>query len=197
ASQMEMPLFAARLRELPSHLAIEELKEMDLQIGKVEVHSKFSNHPGICAGYRLFTSSGSIAYFPDNEPYEHLKLQLASRDGISEEDARDFATTERAKMVEFIQDCDLAILDTQYTDEEYTTHIGWGHSSLSSVVSLGLDANVGKLLLFHHDPNHDEEMIDKMVERARALVERSGRSLEVEAAREGAEIMLGAKTPAS
>src|SRR2546422_7864697 len=197
ASQMETPFFPVSLRELPSHLAIEELKEMEFQIGKVGVCSKFANHPGICAGYRLLTSSGSIAYFPDNEPYEQLKLHLASRDGISEDEARDFATAERQKMVEFIQGCDLAILDTQYSDEEYAKHIGWGHSSISSVVSLALDADVGKLLLFHHDPNHDDEMIDKMVERARALIAKSGKPLEVEAAREGAEILLGAKTPAS
>jgi phosphoribosyl 1,2-cyclic phosphodiesterase len=197
ASQMETPFFPVSLRELPSHLAIEELKEMEFQIGNVEVRSKFSNHPGICAGYRLFTSSGSIAYFPDSEPYEQLKQQLASRDGISEEEARDFATAERTKMVEFIQGCDLAILDTQYTDEEYAQHIGWGHSSLSSVVSLALDAEVRQLLLFHHDPNHADEMIDKMVEHARALVKNSGKTLEVEGAREGAEILLGAKTPAA
>jgi phosphoribosyl 1,2-cyclic phosphodiesterase len=193
ASQMETPFFPVSLRELPSHLAIEELKEMEFQIGNVEVRSKFANHPGICAGYRLFTSSGSIAYFPDSEPYEQLKLQLASRDGISEDEARDFATAERKKMVEFIQGCDLAILDAQYTDEEYTKHIGWGHSSVSSVVSLALDADVRQLLLFHHDPNHDDEMIDKMVEHARALVTKSGKPLEVEGAREGAEILLGAK----
>ncbi len=197
ASQMETPFFPVSLRELPSHLAIEELKEMEFQIGNVEVRSKFSNHPGICAGYRLFTSSGSIAYFPDSEPYEQLKQQLASRDGISEDEARDFATAERTKMVEFIQGCDLAILDTQYTDEEYAQHIGWGHSSLSSVVSLALDAEVRQLLLFHHDPNHDDEMIDKMVEHARALVKKSGKTLEVDGAREGAEILLGAKIPAA
>ena len=100
-------------------------------------------------------------------------------------------------MVEFIQGCDLAILDTQYTDEEYSKHIGWGHSSISSVVSMALDADVRQLLLFHHDPNHDNEMIDKMVEHARALVKKSGKTLEVEGAREGAEILLGAKTPAA
>ncbi len=197
AGQMETPFFPVSLRELPSHLAIEELKEMEFEIGKVKVRSKFANHPGICAGYRLFTSSGSVAYFPDSEPYELLKMQLASRDGISEEEARDFATAERTKMVEFLQGCDVVILDTQYTDEEYAQHIGWGHSSLSSVVSLTLDAEVRQLLLFHHDPNHDDEMIDKMVEHARALVKKSGKTLEVEGAREGAEILLGAKTPAA
>jgi len=197
ASQMETPFFPVSLRELPSHLAIEELKETDFQVGKVEVHSKFANHPGICAGYRLFTRSGSIAYFPDNEPYEPLKLHLASRDGISQEEARDFATAERAKMVEFLQGCELAIMDTQYTDDEYAKHIGWGHSSLSSVVSLALDANVVRLVLFHHDPNHDDEMIDKMLEHARALVAKSEKPLKVEAAREGAEILLEPKLAAA
>jgi len=91
ASQMETPFFPVSLRQLPSHLAIEELKEMEFRVGAVKVRSKFANHPGICVGYRLATSSGSIAYFPDNEPYEELKLQLASRDGITEEEARNFA----------------------------------------------------------------------------------------------------------
>jgi len=68
---------------------------------------------------------------------------------------------------------------------------------VDSVVSLALDANVGKLLLFHHDPNHDDQLIDKMVEHARALVANSGKRLEVEAAREGAEILLEAKIPVS
>jgi phosphoribosyl 1,2-cyclic phosphodiesterase/ActR/RegA family two-component response regulator len=196
ASQMETPFFPVTLRQLPSHLAIEELRDMEFQAGTVEVRSKFANHPGICVGYRLATSSGSIAYFPDNEPYEELKLLLASRDGISEHEARDFAAAERSKMVEFLYYCDLAIMDAQYTDEEYAKHIGWGHSSVDSVVSLALDANVGKLLLFHHDPNHDDQMIDKMVEHARALVAKSGKPLEVDAAREGAEILLEAKVAA-
>jgi phosphoribosyl 1,2-cyclic phosphodiesterase/CheY-like chemotaxis protein len=196
ASQMETPFFPVSLRQLPSHLAIEELRETEFQVGTVEVRSKFANHPGICVGYRLATTSGSIAYFPDNEPYEELKLLLASRDGISEDQARDFAGAERKKMVEFLWDCDLAIMDTQYTEEEYTKHVGWGHSSVDSVVSLALDANVSKLLLFHHDPNHDDQMIDKMVEHARALVAKSGKPMEVEAAREGAEILLDAKVAA-
>ena len=47
------------------------------------MRSKFVNHPGICAGYRLYTSSGSIAYLPDNEPYELLKLTFA-RDTLAQ-----------------------------------------------------------------------------------------------------------------
>jgi len=178
------------LHELQSQLAIEELKDMEFHIGKVKVEAKFANHPGICAGYRLFTSGGSIAYMPDNEPYEPLKLQLAAQNGIDRNEARDFAGAERAKMVEFLRDCEVAILDAQYTDEEYKGHVGWGHSSLSSVVLLALDANVKRVLLFHHDPSHDDDMIDGMVEQARELARKSGKAMAIEGAREGAEIVL-------
>src|SRR5213078_5222883 len=134
--------------------------------------------------------AGSIAYMPDNEPYEPLKMQLATQNGIDGNAARNFAETERAKMVEFLQDCEVAILDAQYTDEEYKRHVGWGHSSLTSVVSLALDANVKRVLLFHHDPSHDDDMIDRILEQARELVSKSGKAMVIEEAREGAEIVL-------
>jgi phosphoribosyl 1,2-cyclic phosphodiesterase/CheY-like chemotaxis protein len=192
AGQMETPFFPVSLHDLPSHIAIEELKEMDFCIGKVEVRARFANHPGICAGYRLYTSAGSIAFFPDNEPYEALRQQFAARDGVSADKAQEFIDAERAKVVEFLRDCDVVMLDAQYTDEEYSEHVGWGHGSLSSVVSLAIDARVRKLLLFHHDPNHSDDVIDQMRDRARALVAKSGSALEVEAAQEGAELLLGA-----
>ena len=195
AGQMETPFFPVSMREMPSHLAIEELKEMEFHIGKVKVRAKFVNHPGICAGYRLFTSAGSIAYVPDNEPYEPLKLQLAKKDGIDLDEARNFAAAERAKMVEFLRDCDVAILDTQYTDREYERFIGWGHSPFSGTVLLALDANVKRVLLFHHDPSHDDEMIDRMIEEARSIVSKSKKAMVIEGAREGVEITLeGAKS---
>lgn len=190
AGQMETPFFPVSLRDLPSNIAIEELKEMEFSIGKVRVRSKFANHPGICAGYRLYTQAGSIAFFPDNEPYELLKLHIADRDQTSVEDAREFAKAERAKLVEFLHGCDVFIVDAQYTDAEYQKHIGWGHGSLSRVVSLALEAKVRKLVLFHHDPAHDDRQIDDMLEAARMLVLESGQALDVEAAQEGAELWL-------
>lgn len=190
AGQMETPFFPVSLREVPGNIAIEELKEMEFMIGNVRVQSKFANHPGICAGYRLFTTGGSIAYFPDNEPYELLKLHVADRDQTSIPDARAFAKAERTKLVEFLEGVDVLILDTQYTDEEYRKHVGWGHGSLSRVVSLALEAKAKRLILFHHDPSHDDDKIDDMLEAARLLVVESGQAMEVEAGREGAEIWL-------
>ena len=195
AEPMKAPFFPIAMCELSGKIDIRGLREMQFSLGKVQVHAMFVNHPGVCAGYRLFTSAGSIAFLPDHEPYGFL--HSAKSNHMTPEETKKAATEERSKLVQFLHGSDLLILDAQYTDEEYQRHIGWGHSSLSSVVSLGLDSNVGKLLLFHHDPNHDDEMIDKMVERARALVAKSGKPLEVEAAREGAEILLSAKTAAA
>jgi phosphoribosyl 1,2-cyclic phosphodiesterase/CheY-like chemotaxis protein len=195
AAQMEVPFFPVSWKDLPGTIKIQELKRMKFSIGKVKVHARFLNHPGICAGYRLFTKEGSIAFLPDNEPFEPLKLKLAARDGTHPHRARAQAAVARSKLVDFLKEADVLILDTQYTDEKYQEHVGWGHGALSRVVSLALEARVKKLFLFHHDPTHDDHKIDEMLERARLLVLESGRPLEVEAAREGAEVWLSGKAP--
>ena len=196
AGQMETSFFPVSLRDMPSAISIEELKDMEFSIGKIKVQARFLNHPGICVGYRLTTTNGSIAFLPDNEPFEVLKLSQAGpgKSGLAE--ARAYAADARSKLVEFLRGTDILIIDSQYTDKEYAQKVGWGHGSLSSVVSLAIDAEVGKLFLFHHDPNHDDKAVDEIVEAARMLVLESGKPVEVEAAREGAEIWLGRKTAA-
>ena len=193
ASQMETSVFPVSLRDMPSAIEIEELRDMQFHVGKVRIEARFVNHPGICVGYRLYTSNGSIAYLPDNEPYDVLTSSLAKRDRAEREKAQAYAAAARAKLVGFLQGADVLIIDSQYTDDEYEKKVGWGHGSLSSVVSLALDSGARKLFLFHHDPSRDDKAVDAMVESARMLVLESGKPMEVDAAREGAEVWLGAK----
>jgi len=188
AEPMKAPFFPIAMRELSGKIDIRRLREMKFFIGKVQVHAIFVNHPGVCAGYRLFTSAGTVAFLPDHEPYGFL--HSAKGNHMTPEETRKTATEERSKLVEFLHGSDLLILDTQYTDDEYQRHIGWGHGSIATAVALALDAAVRKLLLFHHDPNHDDAMIDSMVENARRLVQESGKDLKVEAAREGEEVIV-------
>ncbi len=188
--QMATPFFPVELCDLPGKIDIEKLEAMEFNIGKVRVRSKFMNHPGVCVGYRLFTSSGSVAFLPDTEPYDAFKLHSAKSHLLSPQQTRKRAEEERASLVKFLHGSDVLILDTQYTDEEYQAHIGWGHGSLSAAVSLALDASVRKLLLFHHDPNHDDSTIDMMLDSARKLAAKSEAYLVVEAAREGEELAL-------
>jgi phosphoribosyl 1,2-cyclic phosphodiesterase len=195
AEPMKAPFFPVAMGELSGTIDIKTLREMTFSVGKVQVRARFVNHPGVCAGYRLLTSAGSIAFMPDHEPYDFL--HSARGNHMSPEQMKKTATDERAGLIQFLHGSDILILDAQYTDQEYQSHIGWGHGSVSSAVSLALEAEVHRLLLFHHDPSHDDQMVDKMVECARAVVAKSGRPLEVEAAREGAEILLEAKIAAA
>ena len=189
--QMATPFFPVALYDLPGKINIQKLDSMDFKIGSVRVHSRLMNHPGVCVGYRILTSKGSIAYLPDHEPYEAFKLHSAKSHLLSPEQTKKRAHEDRTELVKFLQGSDILILDTQYTDEEYQAHVGWGHGSLSTAISLALDASVRKLILFHHDPTHDDDMIDKMVQTARKIAAKSESYLEVEAAREGAEMTLG------
>lgn len=192
SSQMESPFFPIGLSQLPSHLTFEELRSMEFSIGPVKVRAAFANHPGVCVGYRLDAADGSVAYLPDHEPFHRLRSQPALPEALREQ-AADFARSEDAKIVRFLHRVDVLILDAQFDAEEYAGHTGWGHSSVDDAVDLALRAEVRRLFLFHHDPAHADAKIDQMVQYARKLVARSGKSLEVEAAREGLKCELSAE----
>jgi phosphoribosyl 1,2-cyclic phosphodiesterase len=189
AEPMKAPFFPIAMRELSARIDIKKLPEMEFSVGKVQVRARFVNHPGVCAGYRLFTSAGSIAFLPDHESYRFL--HSAKPNHMTPQQAEKNATEERSRLVKFLRGSDILILDVQYTDAEYETHIGWGHGSVSSAVSLALDSEVRKLLLFHHDPGHDDPTLDAMVDDARRLIREGGKELEVDGAREGEELILG------
>lgn len=190
SSQMESPYFPIGMRQMPGNISVHELKELEFSIGAVKAKAMFLNHPGICMGFRLYTSAGSVAYLPDNEPYQRLRSILLKH---SEEDtiaAMKFATAEDQKIIEFISEADVLIIDAQYDDAEYQSHVGWGHGCVDDVVALAIMGKVKRLFLFHHDPDHDDRQITRMVEWARELVALQGETLEVEAAREGHEVVL-------
>src|SRR5437588_2159170 len=178
--QMATPFFPVALYDLPGKIKTEKLDTMDFKIGAVRVRAKLVNHPCGCVGYRLFTAAGSVAFLPDNEPYDAFKLHSAKSHLLSPEQTRKRAEEERAGLVKFLHGSDILILDAQYTDEEYQSHVGWGHGSLSTAISLALDAAVRKLILFHHDPTHDDEAVDKMVQTGRKLADKSETYVDIE-----------------
>jgi len=190
SGQMETPYFPIGLQQLPSHVVIEELQDLTFQIGKVKVEATFLNHPGICMGYKLTTSTGVIAYLPDNEPFQRYRYHSDEHGTADSSESLDFARQEDERIINFIQGADILIIDAQYDLEEYQERIGWGHGCLDDVVALALRGNVRRLSLFHHDPGHNDEKISSMVAWARDFVDALGENLVVEAAREGAEHFL-------
>jgi phosphoribosyl 1,2-cyclic phosphodiesterase len=193
---MRSPFFPITMRELSARMDINKLAEMKFSLGKLDIHAAFVNHPGVCAGYRIFTTSGSVAFLPDHEPYEFF-LHAARGKQLSAQQLKEIAAEQHAGLVQFLRGSDVLILDSQYTDEEYTSHIGWGHGSISSAVTLAIEAEVQTLLLFHHDPGHSDETVDRMVRSARELAMENGSHLEIIGARQGSEFLLEAKKVAA
>jgi phosphoribosyl 1,2-cyclic phosphodiesterase/CheY-like chemotaxis protein len=188
SAQMESSYFPISMREMPSHISIEELKDLNFNIGRVKVQAEFLNHPGICTGYRIFTLDGSISYMTDVELFQRLRAKKGKK--ISAEEQR-FARQQDERFLQFVHNSDVLILDAQYDVAEYESHVGWGHSCVDDSVAFALDAKVKRLFLFHHDPEHNDEKISRLVAHARELVARKKGGLIVEAAREGLEITLG------
>lgn len=170
--QMESTYFPVPFSKLPSNIEIEELRSFNFAIGPVLVSAQRANHPGLTVGYRLFSPEGIIVFFPDSEP----------RAGSGDRE-----------MIDFIQGADVLILDSQYDRAEYRRHTGWGHGCVDDSVALALKAGVKKLILFHHDPDHDDKKMDALVKYGRQLVARAKGTLKVEAAREGMVIELRGK----
>jgi phosphoribosyl 1,2-cyclic phosphodiesterase len=168
--QMESTYFPVPFDKLPSNIDIEELKDFNFAVGSILVRAHRANHPGVCVGYRLFSPDGIITFFPDTEP--RLDDQA---------------------MIDFVRDADVLILDSQYDRAEFKKHIGWGHGCVDDSVAVALKAGVKKLVLFHHDPDHDDRRMDEIVKHTRKLVAKRKSKLKVEAAREGMVIQLGGK----
>src|SRR5258708_16101578 len=109
-------------------------------IGENKVTAKWLNHPQGCLGYRIETPAGTVVYATDNEPGDE-KLDKALR--------------------ELADGADIFINDAQYTPEQLaSTRRGWGHSSWRDGVRVAREAAAEKPVLFHHDPDSTDPMVD-------------------------------------
>ena len=175
-SQMTPSHFPVGLEQMRGLGKVRELSPGATTLGHFLVRTTQLNHPGGCTGFRIESTAGHLAYLPDHEPYRSNGAQEAN--ALQQE------------VLEFVRGVDLLILDTQYTAEEYAGRVGWGHGCLPDSVELAIDAGVRRLFLFHHDPTHDDQRLDHMVEVARATA--AGSPLVIDAASEYESISLTA-----
>ena len=182
AGQMEYAYFPVTLGELGATIRYHEVSESIFDLGTVQVTARYLNHPGIALGFRLEVGGIAVVYATDHEP--HSRHQPDATDPaqllpVHREDQRH---------VEFLAGADLVIHDAQYTLEEYSSKLGWGHSPAELAVDFALAAGVKRLALFHHDPLRDDAAIDRLVERCRQRTVAGG--LDIFAAAEGQTIEL-------
>ena len=172
ARYLSPPLFPVRLRELPSRVELHDVPRGPFRIGAFEVLARPVIHPGPTVGYRLTEGSLTVAYLPDHEPALGTGAFPGPPDWTSG--------------FELAEGADLLIHDAQYTADEYARRVGWGHSRVADAVGLARLAGARRLVPFHHDPDHDDRTLDRLVAEARAVAG----SVEIVAGREGARIEL-------
>lgn len=150
------PLFPVRLRELPCKLVFHEVPCGEVDIGEFRVSSALVCHPGPTVGYRIAEHGGrTLTYLPDHEPaLGALRFPSLPREWTS------------GGML--AAHSDLLIHDSQYSSAEYPVHSGWGHSSLTHTFNFGTLAEVRRLVPFHHDPNHTDDDLDRLIAEAAA-----------------------------
>jgi phosphoribosyl 1,2-cyclic phosphodiesterase len=185
--QMDDDYFPLSFQELTAEIRFIEIEENPFRIGDVEVHSIFLNHPGLALGFTLLHEGKRFCYCSDTEPF---------RDLVIREDKKDLDRIETytesldRKIVDFARGADVLVIDGMYTDDEYKGKLGWGHSSVSDAVAVGISAGVNRLYLFHHAPLHTDAFIDEMVSDGRKVARRLDSTLEVYGAMEGEEIEI-------
>jgi phosphoribosyl 1,2-cyclic phosphodiesterase len=165
-AQMATPYFPVDLSAMSAKRRFREVEGGEsIEVGENKITARWLNHPQGCLGFRIETPAGIVVYATDNEP----------GDAKLEENLRLLAA-----------DADIFINDAQYTPEQLaTTRRGWGHSSWKEGVRIAREVGAKTLVLFHHDPDSTDRMVDTILRNAREEFD------SVFAASEGMVITLG------
>ncbi len=167
-AQPMYPHLPLSLKGLDAKISFQEITKNDkIKRGNVAIKTAHLNHPGGCIGYRIEYGGRSFVYATDTE---HLSRTDAS-------------------LLKLSSRADVLVYDCHFTDDEYSGRIGpprkgWGHSTWTQGVKVAKAAKVKKFILFHHNPSHDDEFIDKLEKQAQKKFKESY------AAFEGMEINL-------
>lgn len=148
SGQMAQPFFPVPLEAMRAGLTFEDFNAGDsFNIGEnVTIRTMPLNHPNGATGYRVEHRGKSMCYVTDTE---HVP-------GEPDE-----------KVLELIEGSDMVIYDCTYTEEEFPEKVGWGHSTWEEGVKLCKMANAKMLAIFHHDPTHEDDFMERLELKAR------------------------------
>jgi len=163
AGMMANPYFPVDMSKLPCAREYVDLVEGTFSVADTKILVLPLNHPQGCVGYRIMQNGKVISYCTDVEhgtDWSDKNLKILAKDA------------------------DFFIVDSQYTPEELPDHVGWGHSSWRQAIETAKQAGAKKIALYHHDPYHEDSVIDEILVNARKVFPN------VIAAREGLEVTL-------
>jgi len=190
-SATDNPYFPVPFDAVQAEVAFRELTEGEsFDIHDCRVQCTRLNHPWIALGYRIEQGGKAVMYVSDTAPFTEVLLE---HDFISSPpQPGDLPPPEEAdKLVKMEEDlvalcrgCGVIVFDTMFTEQEYRQRPHWGHSAPVHAVDIARRAGVGRLVLFHHAPNRNDEQVDEILAETR----KRAPDLEIIAAAEMAEL---------
>lgn len=175
AGQMGPIYFPVPFSAVAAKMSFDHLNEGTWEMDGMTLTTLRVRHPSYVVGYRIEVGEQVICFIPDNEV---------------EGDGYDVGSGWRNRLVDFIQGADLLIHDSMYTDEEYPSRLGWGHSTFRQSIRLAEEGGVKKLLFFHHDPERGDAELGQIVDRVRDEAVARGCAVDMAAAAEGSDFSL-------
>ncbi|MFC1838507.1 MBL fold metallo-hydrolase [Thermodesulfobacteriota bacterium] len=171
--QMEAPYFPVRFQSMKAEFDFTQSAPKRRTIGRAEIVPIILSHPNGCYGFKIIEEDKIFIFFTDHEL------------GFKHEWGLDYK-----KYLDFCKGADLLLHDAQYTDEEYLFSKGWGHSTFNSVTDFSIKAEVKRLGLFHHDPEHDDESMDRFEVYCRKRIKDAKSGVDCFAVMEGMELLI-------
>ncbi len=146
--QMANPYFPVDMGAMRAIRTFSEIHHGPIRIDDFAVHAREVNHPQGCLSFRIESVGKAVLYATDNEPGD--------------------AASEQA-LLELARDADVLIFDSQYSWNQIRgPKKGWGHNTWEEGFRICREAGAKQLVLFHHDPDHDDATIDKLQALARS-----------------------------
>ncbi len=149
------PYFPVGIDDLPCDIEAIGIGDETFEVGTAVVTARLVPHVGETLGYRIDHGGRSVVYISDHQ---------------QPPDPMDIAPG----VVELCRDADVLIHDAQYTPEEFAAKSDWGHCTIAYAVHVAACTGVSRLVLFHHDPSHHDELLDELAARAAELGDRFG-----------------------
>jgi phosphoribosyl 1,2-cyclic phosphodiesterase len=168
------PYFPVHLTELSGRIEFHEVHDGTFAVGAAMVTVKPVPHVGPTAGFRIDWEGVSVAYVPDHQQPSNGSLDIAE------------------EVLELVEGANLLIHDAQYTPEEFRQKRDWGHSTIEYAVEVARQGGVKMLAMFHHDPTHDDTMVDRLAAEARQ--HKGCSQMELIAAHEGLTVHLAPRS---
>ena len=140
ATLFSQPIWPLTIADLLADIDFIDIKENIFEVAEIKVEWIDSHHPGGSSIYKLNFCKKKIVYATD---FEHNINSIKELENFS-------------------KDADILFYDGQFTEEEYPSKIGWGHSTWRQGIEIAKNSNVEKVVIIHHNPNSDDDKLDTL-----------------------------------